>query len=149
MRVIGFKRPSEELRLGSSTITCDIQTAAKRKGPQSGGAEPVRPKSPKLSAMRLEYPQPLRSSNSFGRAMLNLTNLFAEIPAELAKELTKTLVASPNVRIERIVSKGHTSDSRYDQDENELVLLVSGATRLQAERFRQHSGPKAASSRVD
>jgi cupin 2 domain-containing protein len=61
-----------------------------------------------------------------------LTNLFDAIPADLRNELTQTLLAAPPLRIERIVSYGHTSPPGvwYDQDEDEWVLLLSGAARL-------------------
>src|SRR6478736_6690461 len=61
-----------------------------------------------------------------------LTNLFAAIPGALPAELTELLLVANDVRIERIVSHGHTSppDFWYDQDEHEWVLLVQGAARL-------------------
>lgn len=59
-------------------------------------------------------------------------NLFADLPVELPTELWQTLVNSGNVRIERIVSRGHTSPAGfwYDQPQSEWVLVVSGAARL-------------------
>src|SRR5262245_51174826 len=65
--------------------------------------------------------------------MSPLTNLLAGIPTELPDELVQTLLKSPPVRIERIVSRGHRSpnDSWYDQAQNEWVLLIAGAARLQ------------------
>jgi cupin 2 domain-containing protein len=62
-------------------------------------------------------------------------NLFTALPAHLPRELTEPLVQSRHVRIERIVSQGHASPAGfwYDQDENELVLLVQGTARLQFE----------------
>jgi cupin 2 domain-containing protein len=62
-------------------------------------------------------------------------NIFANIPSVLPAELTETLVRANRVRIERIVSHGHTSpmDFWYDQPEHEFVLLLQGAARLQFE----------------
>jgi len=62
-------------------------------------------------------------------------NLFSNFPASLPEELSETLIQAKHVRIERIVSHGHASpaDFRYDQEENEFVLLVQGAARLQFE----------------
>lgn len=59
-------------------------------------------------------------------------NLFAGIPATLDAELLDTLVATATVRIERIVSRGHASPESgwYDQDENELVVVLHGRGRL-------------------
>ena len=60
-------------------------------------------------------------------------NLFDSIPADLPDELIETLFADGGVRIERIVSRGHTTsaDSWYDQDESEFVLHVEGAAELE------------------
>ena len=67
--------------------------------------------------------------------MSTFTNLFDAIPAILPDELTQTLLAAPQLRIERIVSHGHTSPDGfwYDQHEDECVLLLAGAARLRFE----------------
>jgi len=59
-------------------------------------------------------------------------NLFKTIPRDLPEELYETLCRSNDVRIERIVSKGHKSAEGfwYDQDENEFVVLLKGKARL-------------------
>ena len=36
-------------------------------------------------------------------------NLFGNIPAELPEEVFEDIVNTPSVRIERIISKGHTT----------------------------------------
>lgn len=61
-----------------------------------------------------------------------LANLFAHVPPGLPDELTETLLDSPAVRIERIVSRGHASadDFWYDQEEDEWVVLLRGHARL-------------------
>jgi len=61
-----------------------------------------------------------------------MTNLLADLPAQLPEELIQTLFASPQLRIERIVSKAQASlpGFWYDQDEHEWVLLIQGAARL-------------------
>lgn len=61
-----------------------------------------------------------------------MPNLFGNIPGDLPSELIDTLCQSEQVRIERIVSRGHISpdDAWYDQDSHEFVLLVSGRARL-------------------
>ena len=55
-------------------------------------------------------------------------NLFQVIPANLPEEFTDILSENAQVRIERIVSRGHHSppDFWYDQDQAEFVLLVRG-----------------------
>ena len=67
--------------------------------------------------------------------MADLTNLFADIPADLPEELIQTLLSTPGLRIERIVSLGHASPEGfwYDQDDGEWVLLLKGAARLRFE----------------
>ena len=62
-------------------------------------------------------------------------NLFEDLPATLPAELFQSLLTAPNLRIERIVSKGHASErnSWYDQEQHEWVLLMQGAARLQFE----------------
>ena len=59
-------------------------------------------------------------------------NLLKNIPKDLPTELFETLVKTDNIRIERIVSKGHSSPEEgwYDQDQNEWVLVLKGAARL-------------------
>ena len=44
-------------------------------------------------------------------------------------EIFDDIIRTPNVRIERIVSKGHTSPENgwYDQDENEWVMVLQGS----------------------
>jgi cupin 2 domain-containing protein len=66
---------------------------------------------------------------------MEVRSLITEIPPSLPQELTETLVGTKHTRIERIVSHGHASPDGYwyDQDENEFVLLFSGAARLQFE----------------
>lgn len=61
-----------------------------------------------------------------------LSNLLADIPAELPDELIQSILQSRHVRIERIVSLGHASPERfwYDQETHEWVLLLAGAARL-------------------
>ncbi len=55
-----------------------------------------------------------------------LHNIFSEIPAALPQELVQILLRTPAIRIERIVSFGHSSpkDFWYDQPDHEWVLLL-------------------------
>lgn len=61
-----------------------------------------------------------------------MTNVYSELPAHLPDELLQTLLSTPHLRIERIVSQGHVSPPEfwYDQAEHEWVLLIQGAARL-------------------
>jgi cupin 2 domain-containing protein len=60
-------------------------------------------------------------------------NLFADIPAALHEELFTTIVQANDLRIERIISHGHASPPgfSYDQEENELVLVLEGSAAVQ------------------
>ena len=62
-----------------------------------------------------------------------MNNLFSDIPADLPEELVETLLQGNKIRIERIVSQGHSSpeDFWYDQDQHEWVLVLKGSARLQ------------------
>src|SRR4051812_32642784 len=62
-------------------------------------------------------------------------NIFSKLPATLPQELIQVLLTTPNIRIERIISRGHVSPEGfwYDQPASEWVLLVHGAARLRVE----------------
>jgi cupin 2 domain-containing protein len=57
-----------------------------------------------------------------------LNNLFESIPQNLENEVFEQLIESGSVRIERIISKGHTSAKSgwYDQEQHEWVVLLKG-----------------------
>jgi cupin 2 domain-containing protein len=56
-------------------------------------------------------------------------NLFSGMPGTLAGEEIATLLSAPNIRIERIVSRGHSSPPGfwYDQDRSEWVVVLAGS----------------------
>jgi cupin 2 domain-containing protein len=60
------------------------------------------------------------------------SNLLSPLPSKLPVELVETILKSKHVRIERIVSTGHTSpkDFWYDQDEAEWVVVLKGEAKL-------------------
>ena len=57
-----------------------------------------------------------------------MANLLANIPDAIPKEIFQDIVSTDTIRIERILSQGHSSPETgwYDQDENEWVLVLSG-----------------------
>jgi cupin 2 domain-containing protein len=71
--------------------------------------------------------------------MAETGNLFADIPANLTAEQIATLFSAANVRIERIVSQGHTSppDFWYDQDQPEWVIVLAGSAAIRFENEPQ------------
>ena len=68
-----------------------------------------------------------------------MDNLFSDIPKELPEELIQFLVNNNQIRIERILSHGHTSPKQgwYDQEQDEWVLLIQGQGTLEFEDNRQ------------
>ncbi|MFA7098120.1 MAG: cupin domain-containing protein [Gammaproteobacteria bacterium] len=63
---------------------------------------------------------------------MNPKNILDSLPVDLKTEVFEDIVRSSQVRIERIVSKGHTSPESgwYDQDENEWVMVIEGRASL-------------------
>ena len=61
-----------------------------------------------------------------------MKNLFSNIPDDLPDELLETLIDADSLRIERIVSHGHSSPEglSYDQEQHEWVVVLKGAARL-------------------
>lgn len=59
-------------------------------------------------------------------------NIFADIPAKLADERVTELLATPRIRIERIVSTGQATPAGqfYDQDWSEWVLVLQGSAQV-------------------
>lgn len=66
-------------------------------------------------------------------------NIFTSPPAALQEELFDVLLQNNNIRIERIVSKGHVSPASgwYDQEDNEWVLVLKGAGTILFEDGRE------------
>ena len=64
-----------------------------------------------------------------------MNNIFDAIPKNLKSEVFERFVDSNGVRIERIVSKGHTSPESgwYDQDQAEWVIVLRGKAILSFE----------------
>jgi len=64
-----------------------------------------------------------------------MNNLLSDIPDDLPDELLETLLDADSVRVERIVSQGHTSPEGfwYDQEQNEWVVVLKGAAKLRFE----------------
>ncbi len=62
-------------------------------------------------------------------------SLFEGIPVQLPQELIETIYSRERVKIERIVSEGHTSPKGfwYDQKWNEFVVVVRGSAGLKIE----------------
>ncbi|MGF1684008.1 cupin domain-containing protein [Photobacterium minamisatsumaniensis] len=61
-----------------------------------------------------------------------MNNIFSNIPSQLPEEIFEDIVSTENVRIEKIVSKGHTTptDEWYDQEESEWVMVLQGQAKI-------------------
>ncbi len=59
-------------------------------------------------------------------------NLFESIPEQISDEVFDLLIDNDAVKIERIISKGHTSPESgwYDQECNEWVIVLKGEARI-------------------
>lgn len=68
-----------------------------------------------------------------------LNNLLTAIPAHLPGELFESIYQSGDIRIERILSKGHITPEGqwYDQAWDEWVLLVQGQATLRYQQNEQ------------
>jgi cupin 2 domain-containing protein len=68
-----------------------------------------------------------------------VTNLFQDIPPPGAEEFFETLAETGQVRIERIVSRGHCAPTEgwFEADRNEWVALLRGAAQLEFEDGRE------------
>lgn len=73
-----------------------------------------------------------KPTNNQARAMVNLLE---DLPEDFSTEHFAEIcqLGEGQVRIERIVSKGHSSPDGfwYDQDQDEWVLILQGEARLQ------------------
>lgn len=60
------------------------------------------------------------------------TNNLFNIPEIFSHEVIEKILENKNIRIERIISKGHSSpkDFWYDQEENEWVIVLKGNAKL-------------------
>jgi len=65
-------------------------------------------------------------------ARMEVKNIFSKIPKDIPKELFEQIISSNDIKIERIISKGHQTEEGkwYDQNKNELVILLKGNAKL-------------------
>lgn len=60
---------------------------------------------------------------------MDTANIYSQIPGELSKELFEEIIQGGSFKLERIVSKGHTTPEGqwYDQEKDEWVILLKGS----------------------
>ncbi len=61
-------------------------------------------------------------------------NVYSAIPNDLPEELVEVLAQNEGVRIERIVSQGHSSKDWYDQATHEFVMILQGEGKILFEK---------------
>lgn len=66
---------------------------------------------------------------------MRASNIFSQIPANLREEFFEELISKDGLKIERIVSKGHTTTEEewYDQKSDEWVIVLRGEAILSFE----------------
>ncbi|MEL4280604.1 MULTISPECIES: cupin domain-containing protein [Shewanella] len=64
-----------------------------------------------------------------------LQNFYQSLPDDLSKEVFETLAGNGKVKIERIISQGHSTPvgEWYDQSQYEWVMLLKGEAQLEFE----------------
>ena len=64
--------------------------------------------------------------------MVEIKNIFSNIPESIHDELFEDIISTENFRIKRIISSGHTTpkDKWYNQDKNEWVIVLKGNAEL-------------------
>ena len=102
------------------------ELAAKKRG-SWGDINPVTRKTVNPKAYNRKKAGQWRDNQSFYD--LPFDNIFNLSDIPLSEELVTVLLDSSDIRIERIVSTGQTSDW-YDQNENEFVLLLQGEAEI-------------------
>ena len=62
-------------------------------------------------------------------------NIFERIPDNIPDEIFESIIESNSIKIERIISKGHSSAENfwYDQDKNEWVIILKGNAAIEFE----------------
>ena len=63
------------------------------------------------------------------------SNIFNNLPKELKDEIFENIISKDSLKIERIISKGHTSPKSgwYEQESDEWVLVLQGEAVLSFE----------------
>lgn len=125
--VLGTARHSETLE--------DLVVYRQEYGEHGLWARPSRMFSETVVVEGREVPRFQFLSRTIEDVVADIKNIFDELPQQLPKELVQILIQAADVRIERIISHGHASpaDFWYDQPQNEWVIVLRGAARLQFE----------------
>lgn len=71
---------------------------------------------------------------------LELKNIFELLPANSDTEKFENILENGSIKVERIISKGHTSPATdwYDQDQSEWVMILQGEAIISVEDDRDY-----------
>ena len=71
---------------------------------------------------------------------MSVTNILNNIPANLPEEVFETIIKTDEVKIERIISYGHTTEINkwYEQSKNEWVIVLKGKATIRFENDSLH-----------
>ena len=63
---------------------------------------------------------------------MNISNIFSDIPERAQEEIFETIIKASQFKIERIVSRGHSTPKGHwiNQNENEWVFVLKGSAGL-------------------
>lgn len=63
---------------------------------------------------------------------ISVENIFGNIPEHLDQEAFDTLWQKGSIKVERIISQGHTSPESgwYDQEQDEWIILLEGCATI-------------------
>lgn len=66
---------------------------------------------------------------------MDKSNIFSNMPKDLKDEIFENIISKNSLKIERIISKGHSSPKSgwYDQDNDEWVIVLQGEAVLSFE----------------
>ncbi len=67
---------------------------------------------------------------------MKIKNIFSDIPKDLSKEIFEQIIAVDKIKIERIISKGHSAPDNkwYNQKRSEFVIILKGNAELLFEK---------------
>ena len=71
--------------------------------------------------------------------MIEIKNIFSDLPSELSQEIFQNILNDNNFKIERIISKGQSTPfgQWLEQELNEWVILLQGSAELLFEENMQ------------
>jgi len=66
---------------------------------------------------------------------MQISNIFNNIPKNINKELFEDIISKDGIKIQRIVSQGHTTTENewYDQENDEWVIVLQGGATISFE----------------